>query len=163
MKGRAKRIMKKLGHRLKWGVSVGVLTVAIATVWSMIAIDATTYDPEYTEYHGWGADTLSKIHEGIVMTAPINLANACGLGASSCFKCHSGKRAEKPSDNLWHSQHAKVNHSCKGCHAGNDRLMRKGMAHRDLITDPRRESGKTCASCHTEKEVVEFLKIYADK
>ncbi|MFP3874278.1 MAG: hypothetical protein ACLFV1_07470 [Thiohalophilus sp.] len=163
MKGRMKDIVKKLGHRLKWGISVGVLTLAVASVWSMIAVDATTYDPDRTEYHGWGADTLSKVHEGIVMTAPINIANACGLGASSCFKCHNGKRAEEPSDELWHSQHAEVNHSCKGCHAGNDRLMRENMAHRGLINDPRKESGKTCASCHSEKEVGEFLKIYAEE
>lgn len=108
----------------------------------------------------WSSDVLAEIHEGIITTSPINMANACGLGASSCFKCHNGKRAEAPGPQKWHTEHEKVNHSCVGCHSGNERLMVKGMAHRDLIGDPRMKSGETCMSCHKDADPKALVNQY---
>lgn len=100
----------------------------------------------------WSSDVLAEIHEGIITASPVEMANACGLGASSCFKCHNGKRAEAPGPQKWHSEHDKVNGSCVGCHSGNQRLMVKNMAHRDLIGDPRMKSQETCMSCHKDAD-----------
>lgn len=108
----------------------------------------------------WSSEVLAGLHEGIVTASPIPVANACGLGASSCFKCHNGKRAAKPGAELWHEQHAKVNHSCVGCHDGNERLMLKNMAHKALIVDPRTQAQEACASCHTDADMQALLVKY---
>lgn len=108
----------------------------------------------------WSSEVLGGIHEGIVTASPIAVANACGLGASSCFKCHNGRRADKPGEEAWHIQHTKVNHSCVGCHQGNERLMLKNMAHKKLIGDPRKNAEQTCMSCHKEGEAPVLLGQY---
>jgi nitrate/TMAO reductase-like tetraheme cytochrome c subunit len=108
----------------------------------------------------WSSQVLAEIHEKVVITSPIPVANACGLGASSCYKCHNGKRAALPSTKPWHVQHAKVNHSCVGCHNGNERLMIESMAHKDLVPDPRTNPEKFCMDCHKDGDLQTLLGNY---
>lgn len=103
---------------------------------------------------GWGqaaADAAPGTHA--LQWLPMAAANACGLGASSCFKCHNGKRASAPGSDAakspWHAQHAKVNNSCTGCHKGNPRVMKDDVAHAKMIAKPRDDSGGSCAGCHS--------------
>lgn len=103
---------------------------------------------------GWGqaaADAAPGTHA--LHWLPMAAANACGLGASSCFKCHNGKRASAPASDAtkspWHAQHAKVNNSCTGCHKGNPRVMKDDVAHTKMIAKPRDDSGGSCAGCHS--------------
>jgi len=102
---------------------------------------------------GWGGEAAVAIAESATRMSPIPLANACGLGASSCFKCHNGKRAAAPNmdqkNALWHTQHNKVNNSCVGCHKGNARIMKEEIAHAKMIAKPRDNSTDSCSSCHT--------------
>ena len=114
---------------------------------------------------GWGGDMLAAFHNGVIEHAGVEIANACGLGATSCFKCHNkGRRGPEPSmdeaKSPWHPQHMDVNHSCDGCHNGNPRLMVKGMAHRDMVSDPRTKPDKTCATCHESSEISDLLSSY---
>jgi len=90
----------------------------------------------------------------------IPLANACGLGATSCFKCHNGQRAPAPSPKPWHTDHAKVNFSCNGCHKGNPRLIKTELAHTNLISNPLTQPSATCASCHMGQNIGELVKKY---
>lgn len=113
---------------------------------------------------GWGSEALSQLSTGLSKISPISLANACGLGASSCFKCHNGKRAGAANMDSekapWHSQHAKVNNSCAGCHRGNPRLMKEKMAHNKMIADPRTNLEKACSTCHSGKDLNKLNKPY---
>lgn len=101
----------------------------------------------------WGSEALRVTRESMIAALPIALANACGLGASSCFKCHNGKRAPAPAADAtlqpWHAQHKSVNYSCGGCHQGNARVLKKEIAHEGLITDPLAVPGQSCSTCHT--------------
>jgi nitrate/TMAO reductase-like tetraheme cytochrome c subunit len=101
---------------------------------------------------GWGSEATVALAEGVAQLSPISLANACGLGASSCFKCHNGKRAAAPEMNAakapWHAQHAKVNGSCTGCHKGNSRIMKQEVAHAKMLAKPRDNTGEACGGCH---------------
>ena len=148
----------KVGNKGGWigkalrGIGVlslaGVAALVLATVAGNVAEDASVVTAE-----GWGAEATVAIAEGAAKLSPIPLANACGLGASSCFKCHNGKRAPAPEMNAetapWHAQHAKVNNSCVGCHQGNSRIMKQDVAHAKMISRPRDNSAHSCASCHT--------------
>jgi len=111
----------------------------------------------------WGDALLANINRGVIAILPIKVANACGLGASSCFRCHNGRRAVAPVDKLWHKQHEAVNYSCAGCHKGNPRLMIKPLAHSKMIADPRKTPSKSCFNCHTtddaQKRVDRYLKL----
>lgn len=102
---------------------------------------------------GWGGEAALAISEGAGLLSPIKLANACGLGASSCFKCHNGKRAALPNTDAkkapWHAQHSKVNNSCVGCHKGNARIMKEELAHAKMVAKPFDNKTDSCASCHT--------------
>ena len=60
----------------------------------------------------------------------------------------------------WHPDHQKVNFSCAGCHKGNPRLLKKGLAHKKMIADPRATPDKSCASCHKGAEFGKLLKPY---
>jgi hypothetical protein len=90
----------------------------------------------------------------------IPLANACGLGATSCFKCHNVQKASAPSPKPWHTDHAKVNFSCNGCHKGNPRLIKKELAHTNLISNPLTQPSAACASCHMGQNMGELVKKY---
>lgn len=100
----------------------------------------------------WGIEAIDTLQQQTEKLSPISLANACGLGASSCFRCHNGQRAQSPKtgndDGPWHSQHASVNYSCAGCHKGNPRIIKESIAHKDLVVNPLSQPTKTCASCH---------------
>lgn len=100
---------------------------------------------------GWGSESLVELQTGLEKISPIALANACGMGASSCFKCHNGKRAAAadmdPAKAPWHADHKKVNNSCVGCHKGNARLMKEDLAHAGLLKTPRSGAAE-CGGCH---------------
>ncbi|GMT43144.1 MAG: hypothetical protein IEMM0002_1555 [bacterium] len=80
-------------------------------------------------------------------------AEACGLGATSCFKCHNGKKAVKPSGKAWHTDHARVNYTCPTCHGGSPWKKAKASAHKGpkgFRGDPRKDEKASCGKCHTE-------------
>lgn len=101
----------------------------------------------------WGHEALDSEPATLADWLPLAPANACGLGGSSCFKCHNGKRAAAPRSDPgkgpWHAQHAKVNNTCVGCHRGNPRVMKEDIAHAKMVAKPRDDSAGTCAGCHT--------------
>lgn len=153
-----------------------VLSVAAIGGWNTLSVANLSYDSDKVataeEAGAWGSEVLAAIHEdsagagAMLVNSLIRPANACGLGASSCFRCHDGGRADAPSEDPetapWHIDHANVNHSCEGCHQGNPRLMRENMAHRNLIGNPLEEPGSTCASCHDGGEQDEYLARYME-
>lgn len=110
---------------------------------------------------GWGVEALAV--GAAPAWSPIAAANACGMGASSCFKCHNGSRAPAPKADRrtapWHVEHKTVNQSCAGCHKGNARLIKQELAHKDLVKDPRTDA-QTCATCHKGGDVTDLLKTY---
>ncbi|MGE0080604.1 MAG: hypothetical protein AB7U81_04850 [Thiohalomonadaceae bacterium] len=119
---------------------------------------------------GWGAESLAEVHERVSGFSIIGIANACGLGASSCFKCHNGTRAAAPNEDSatapWHAEHRTVNNSCAGCHSGNPRIIRKEMAHNKLIANPRTTPAESCASCHAsevEPKMARYLNVMGSK
>jgi hypothetical protein len=104
----------------------------------------------------WG----DEVQNAIAALSPIQLANACGLGASSCYKCHNGKRAALPKmADIWHDDHRKSNYSCAGCHQGNPRLLKKKLAHNKLIVNPRLKP-KRCNVCHLSKDGASLVARY---
>lgn len=110
--------------------------------------------PEATTVAGaWGDEAAQARPTTMADWLPMAPANACGLGASSCFKCHNGKRAgapkADPAKSPWHAHHAKVDNSCVGCHKGNPRVMKDDVAHKNMLKTPRDDSGGSCAGCHT--------------
>jgi len=136
---------------------------AIAVAWSLLGVAPNDPSASTTHSAGWGNEAVSQVRDQIAAMSPIAAANACGLGASSCFKCHNGTRAAAPGEdkvkNPWHLQHKSVNNSCAGCHKGNPRLLKKELAHAGLIKDPR-EKPETCDACHKGGNVAELLKQY---
>ncbi|MBK1615943.1 hypothetical protein CKO44_21040 [Rubrivivax gelatinosus] len=102
---------------------------------------------------GWGHEVLQAADDerSADRFSPLGVANACGLGASSCFKCHNGVRAAAPAADAakgpWHRDHAKVNYSCVGCHQGNPRLLKQDLAHARLVANPL-QSEAACSACH---------------
>lgn len=137
-----------------------VVTVMLAAAPGQPAADAVTK----TTAAGWGSEALSVVHEGSSRISPIPLANACGMGASSCFKCHNGQRAAAPTMDSatapWHTQHKTVNNSCVGCHQGNPRVMKQDISHKGLLGDPRTDTAKACAFCHTGADLKELNTHY---
>lgn len=123
-----------------------------------------SYDSQQSS-SGWGSETLQAVGGSLQNLSPIPLANACGLGASSCFRCHNDRRAPAPAkgpEAPWHVEHDKVNYSCAGCHQGNPRILKKDIAHANLIANSVSEPAKTCASCHGA-EADAKAKVYLDK
>lgn len=156
----------RAGFRQLQRITVVISLVTISAVaWSLIT-DALVGKDETiaatnTGEAGWGSETLDAAYEPWSL---FPLANACGLGASSCFKCHNGKRAKKWDEKLetapWHPNHKKVNFSCAGCHKGNPRLLKKSLAHRKLIGNPRTTPSESCAKCHQGDDITKLLKPY---
>jgi hypothetical protein len=147
----------------KWlmqaGLSLLILPV-VAIVWTCYAAYVSDNGMPVADDGSWSSEVLAGLHEKMIVSSPIPVANACGLGASSCFKCHNGKRAALPSKEPWHEQHAKVNHSCVGCHKGNERLMLQNMAHKDLVPDPRTNPQELCMDCHKDGDMQTLLGKY---
>lgn len=139
-----------LGKIWRGGVMLSVLGLGIALVSGLVADYAE--QAETVAAQGWGAEATMALAENASKLSPISIANACGLGASSCFKCHNGKRAAAPSTDpaksLWHVDHAKVNNSCVGCHKGNARIMKEETAHAKMVAKPRDNTSESCGGCH---------------
>lgn len=151
-------------RRIVRGAGLLSVCAAAAVAWS---IAGTTTEPPalgaYDGQTGWGHEALSELREHVRGLSPIPVANACGMGASSCFKCHNGKRAAAPKTDkesgLWHAQHRTVNHSCVGCHAGNARIIKQEIAHDGLVADPRTQPER-CVSCHKADNPTALLAKY---
>lgn len=113
---------------------------------------------------GWGKEAIGDMREYLAVLSPVASANACGMGASSCFKCHNGTRAAAPKmdakSGQWHRDHKSVNGDCVGCHKGNERLIKKELAHTGLIKDPRLNIVETCNVCHKSGNSAELNKHY---
>lgn len=138
--------------------------IALAAFFALSVVIFNVLDTQQAE-QGWGSEVLAEASETLQKVSPIALANACGLGASSCFRCHNGKRAEAPNKDEaeapWHVDHDKVNYSCAGCHKGNPRILKQAIAHKNLIANPVANPDETCASCHGEDAKAK-QKIYLD-
>lgn len=142
---------KRMGMLTKWlraGLVFSALTVAV--VWFAGGSNEEFVDLQSAST-GWGNESLQTMQAGLRTASPIALANACGMGLSSCFKCHNGKRAAAPgmdsAKSPWHVNHKTVNNSCVGCHQGNPRLMKEDLAHAGMLKAPKGGSD-ACGSCH---------------
>lgn len=113
---------------------------------------------------GWGSEALAHVAEDTGSFTFIGIANACGLGTSSCARCHDGKRAPAPAkentSGPWHRDHARVAYSCVGCHEGNPRVLREDVAHRKLIAAPLAAPDKHCKTCHKSAEIAALAGRY---
>ncbi len=138
---------------LQWLWRGGLLSAAAIAMALLAGIHHERGDEAATQAGGWGSEAVAALADGASRISPMPLANACGLGASSCFKCHNGTRAPAPgmdaAKSPWHAHHAKVNNSCAGCHKGNPRIMKEDIAHAKMIAKPRDDSGGSCAGCHS--------------
>lgn len=154
------RAMRRLSLALAAFTVLGVLAVTA----SLMATPAgENVGARGDAERGWGGEALAAATERAFDLMPIPVANACGIGASSCFKCHNGSRAAAPKADKasapWHPQHKTVNDSCVGCHAGNARIIKKEIAHTGLVKDPG-GSPEACAKCHKSGNAAELLKSY---
>lgn len=137
--------------------------VAVALVWSLAASSPERADGAggtTAQADGWGAEAIAEVRDAMRAVSPIGEANACGMGASSCFKCHNGTRAAAPSQEKWHTDHKSVDNSCVGCHKGNPRLIKKELAHSQMVKDPRPNPAEMCASCHKTGNAADLVKAY---
>jgi len=140
--------------------------VALALLWSHAASSPERADGHATPQAanaGWGSEAVAEVRGMMRAVSPIAEANACGMGASSCFKCHNGTRAVAPSQEKWHTDHKSVDNSCVGCHKGNARLIKKELAHAEMVKDPRPKAAEMCASCHKSGNAAELAKSYNKK
>ncbi len=143
------RTPRAAGRPSAWRRRVSVLGIAVLglSLWLFGA------DPRGSDRPAWGDESAQAPESSALAWLPLAPANACGLGASSCFKCHNGKRAGAPTADPakapWHAQHAKVNNSCVGCHGGNPRVMKEDVAHTKMVAKARDESSGNCGACHT--------------
>jgi hypothetical protein len=129
-----------------------VIFTFLGLVVALLAGNGKTGAPEAPQAAtGWGSESIAVLQSGLSKVSPISLANACGMGASSCFKCHNGKRAGAPNMDEtkapWHTHHKKVNNSCVGCHKGNPRIMKEDMAHAQMSKSPK-GGAESCGGCH---------------
>ncbi|KAF7597737.1 MAG: hypothetical protein CGU28_16940 [Candidatus Dactylopiibacterium carminicum] len=133
----------------RWLLRGGVLVLLAVIGSSVLQLWRTSSVVEEAAFRSdWGSEAIVAFTENARSISPIALANACGLGASSCFKCHNGARAEAPGSDPWHVQHKQVNFSCVGCHGGNSRLLKKEIAHTGLVANPANGPAQACAACH---------------
>lgn len=140
--------------------------VAVALAWSLAGSTPERADGSVaagSKPEGWGAEAIAEVRDILRQTSPIAEANACGMGASSCFKCHNGTRAAAPSEQKWHTDHKSVDNSCVGCHKGNPRLIKKELAHAEMMKDPRSKPAEMCASCHKTGNTADLAKAYNKK
>lgn len=163
-------------RKLRFYAGVAAVLTLVTVSWTLIATPPDSTEPSAhssdtqaaievagSDVSGWGREALNIVHEQATAWSPIALANACGMGASSCFKCHNGKRAEAPKmdkkTSPWHPDHKSVNDSCVGCHGGNARIIKKDIAHTGVIKDPRPKP-EACATCHKSGDASSLLKSY---
>lgn len=155
---------RRAARRLGLAVAALTLSGVLAATASLVATPADeTLATRDDGQHGWGGEALAAAAERAFEWVPIPVANACGIGASSCFKCHNGSRAAAPKADKasapWHPQHKTVNDSCVGCHGGNARIIKKEIAHTGLVKDPR-ASPEACGKCHKAGSAADLLKSY---
>ena len=173
-------IFRKIARKVSMGAGAVAAIWVLAVAWSSFisllqpgtrAIQARATAGESraapqasgTQPPAWGSEALDAVRDRAFALAPISIANACGLGASSCFKCHNGTRAEAPKmdkkSNPWHTDHMTVNDDCVGCHGGNPRIIKKDLAHANLAKDPRTKP-EACTKCHKSGDAPTLLKTY---
>jgi hypothetical protein len=168
-----KVFIHRVAHQLK---RAGKLTLIGATSWvALVTMTSTvgiaalllqSHSNQLTQSNyastppatdDWGYEAIEIVKTHAQQFSPVPLANACGLGASSCFRCHNGKRAALPTTAAdvapWHHQHTSVNYSCTGCHQGNPRILKQEIAHKNLVVNPLSVPEKTCGTCHSPAEV----------
>jgi hypothetical protein len=155
-------------NRRKWAaVGAGLAGLVVVTTLAWLAVLHTRAAPTAVDSaragSGWGHESVAAL-KYVARLSPIADANACGLGASSCFKCHNGMRAMAPKMDAktapWHWNHRSVNGDCVGCHKGNERLIKKEFAHKGLIADPRKSVADSCSNCHKSGNAAELNKKY---
>lgn len=143
--------------------AAGTLVAAgAALAWSFLAGPPPSMDTPQA-HAGWGAEAIAEIRDAMRTVSPIAEANACGMGASSCFKCHNGSRSKAPPPDKWHTDHKSVDNSCGGCHKGNPRLIKMELAHKDMVKDPRGMHVESCAGCHKGGDTAQLVAKYAKK
>lgn len=153
-------------RRIGWYAGATAAATLVAVAWSVLVEPAQPGGEATpsTAAGGWGSEALETLQAHARELAPIPVANACGIGASSCFKCHNGKRAAAPNMDKdkapWHAQHKTVNDSCAGCHGGNARIIKKELSHQGMVNDPRTRP-EQCASCHKADDPAALVKRYA--
>lgn len=160
-----KKMMDKATRQLGRAL-LATAALSLAAVGAVMLMSAPSEEQlAAAETAGWGSEAVNDAYHASNRMSPIPLANACGMGASSCFKCHNGKRADAPNMDSatapWHSEHKTVNGSCVGCHKGNPRVMKQDVAHKNLLGDPRTDLTAGCASCHKGDDLDELNKAYA--
>lgn len=161
-------IVGQLRKYMRWMIAATAVTVLFAAstaAWlSLVAERHSEVAPLSSAGSGWGQEAIVDWREYAAALSPIANANACGMGASSCFKCHNGTRAAAPKMDAktapWHLEHKSVNGSCVGCHKGKDRLIKKELAHEGMIKDSRLKVAETCDSCHKSGNTAELNKRY---
>ena len=161
-------IVGQLRHCKRWIIAATAVTVifsASTAAWlSLVAEQQPQAAQVSSADSGWGQEAIGDLREYVAALSPIANANACGMGASSCFKCHNGTRAAAPKMDAkagsWHFDHKSVNGSCVGCHKGKDRLIKKELAHEGMIKDSRLKVAETCDSCHKSGNSAELNKRY---
>jgi hypothetical protein len=161
-------IISQLRKYKRWMIAATALTVllSVSTVaWlSLVAEQQSQIAPVSGAGSGWGREAIGDLRDYAAAFSPIADANACGIGASSCFKCHNGTRAAVPKMDAktgpWHLDHKSVNGSCAGCHKGNQRLIKKELAHEGMIKDSRLKVADTCDACHKSGNTAELNKRY---
>lgn len=156
---------RRLRHLLVGAVTLSVITLVLGIVQSEYS---QVQHATESDAGGWGAEALNdRAGNHDISFSFISPANACGLGASSCFKCHNGNRAVAPGmdgeSDPWHTDHRSVNHSCTGCHKGNPRLMKEALAHTKMLANPLTDLEQACASCHRNDDMSELVKVYKAK
>ncbi len=142
-----------------------LLTLAlVATAWALLAGDPPRADQgsPVAAAPGWGQEALADVQERLREVSPIGLANACGMGSSSCAKCHNGTRAAAPKAEKWHTDHKTVNDSCVGCHRGNPRIMKADLSHAKMVVDSR-TAPETCTACHKSDDMTKLMAAYQKK
>ncbi|MDP1650639.1 MAG: hypothetical protein Q8M01_20910 [Rubrivivax sp.] len=143
----------------------GLLTLAlVVTTWALLAGSPQRAElaNDTAAAPGWGQEALADVQERMREVSPIGLANACGMGSSSCAKCHNGTRAVAPKPGKWHTDHKTVNDSCAGCHRGNPRLMKTELAHAKMVVDPR-TAPENCTACHKSDDMTKLMAAYQKK
>jgi hypothetical protein len=152
------------GRRRAWRVAAGLLTATAVFLAAAGFFAAPVQEEARVAESDWGAEALAPVARAAFELVPIPVANACGIGASSCFKCHNGSRAPAPKADKaaapWHPQHKTVNDSCVGCHQGNARIIKKEIAHTGLVKDPR-TAPDACGRCHKGGNTAELVKTYS--
>lgn len=162
------QFLSGFGRAGRIGLSALALWFALLTagaVMFLVGDDTPSQEQAISgDVQGWGGEALATLSDNAQRLSPVALANACGLGASSCFRCHNGKRAASPSSDAvtapWHLNHATVNYSCAGCHQGNPRILKQEIAHKDLIANPVTAPEKSCAGCHAASEIPSLVGKY---